>query len=154
MIHTLEKILAASVALRDLDPDSIKILAGCAANVRFNAGEYLFHEGGESVKFYVLRAGKVALEINAPGRGVITVQTLGEGEIVGWSSIVPPIKKTFDVRAIELTRALSFDGDCVRQKCKDDPKFGYELFKVFSSVISQRLQATRLQLLDLYAPHS
>jgi CRP-like cAMP-binding protein len=149
-MKTLDQLLADAPAFKDFDPQHLAVIAGCGSNVRFNAGEYVFREGQESSEFYLLRAGKVALEISAPGRGPIIIHTLAEGDLLGWSSIVPPFKKHFDARAVELTRAFAFDGACVRKKCEDDPKFGYELLKRFTAIMGQRLQATRMQLLDLY----
>lgn len=154
MIQTIEDLLVQSPVFKGFDPQFTHVLAGCASNVRFNAGDHIFREGDESSRFYILRAGKVALEISAPGRGPLIIQTVQEGDVLGWSSMVPPVKKHFDARAIELTRAFAFDGECVRKKCDEDPKLGYELLKLFASVIGQRLQATRVQLLDLYGANS
>ncbi|MBI2928180.1 MAG: cyclic nucleotide-binding domain-containing protein [Verrucomicrobia bacterium] len=150
MTPTLEPLLAESPLFKGFDPAHLSLLAASVTNVRYNAGDYLFREGETSSQFYVLRSGKVALEINAPGRGPLIIQTLGEGDLLGWSSMVPPYTKHFCARAIELTRALAFDGAKVRQLCEGDPKLGYELLKRLSAVMGQRLQATRLQVLDLY----
>jgi CRP-like cAMP-binding protein len=150
-IKTLEDLLAESAFFKDLDPPYRNMLAGCGANVVFRAGEYVFREGEESHQFYLLRAGKVSLEINVPGKGAMIIQTVQEGEVLGWSWIVPPYRKQYDARAVELTRAIVFDGACIRAKCHEDPRLGYEFFKRFAIVIAQRLSALRLQLLDLYA---
>ena len=149
-MKTLDTLLAESPIFRERTPEHLAIIAGCATNVRFNAGEYIFREGDASKHFYLLRAGRVALEVNAPGRGPFIIQTLEEGELLGWSSLVHPFKHQFDARAMELTRAFAFDGPCVRDKSEEDPRFGYALLKHFSAVVRQRLQATRMQLMDLY----
>ena len=119
--------------------------------MRFDEGKFLFREGEEANNFYVIRAGRVAIEIFSPKRGPITVQTVREGDVLGWSWLFPPYRWHFDARALELTRAISLDGKCLRNKCEEDHDLGYELMKRFSEVMIQRLQATRLQLLDLYA---
>jgi CRP-like cAMP-binding protein len=119
--------------------------------VRFDEGKFLFRDGDDANTFYVIRAGRVAIEIFSPKRGPITVQTVREGEVLGWSWLFPPYKWHFDARALELTRAISLDGKCLRNKCEEDHDLGYELMKRFSEVMIQRLQATRLQVLDLYA---
>ena len=96
-------------------------------------------------------SGKVALEISAPGR-IVRVQTLGEGDELGWSSLLAGDGKQFQARSLEPVRALVFDGTRLRQTCEGDPGFGYALMARIIKVVSRRLQATRLQLLDLYAP--
>lgn len=128
----------------------MKFIAGCATNVRFKAEEFLYREGDEANNFFVLREGKVAIEAFSPKRGAITIQTLTTGDVLGWSWLFPPYHAHFGVRAIEPTRALCLDGKCLRNKCEQDHDLGYELMKRFSEVMIQRLQATRLQLLDMY----
>jgi len=150
-METLEPILAQHPFLKGLEPKYLKLIVGCASNVRFNAGQYLFREGEEANQFYMIRQGKVAVQISAAQRGVIAVQTIGEGDILGWSWLIPPYRWRFDARALELTRAIALDGKCLRTKSEEDHDLGYELLKRFSSVIAERLEATRLQLLDIYA---
>jgi CRP/FNR family transcriptional regulator, cyclic AMP receptor protein len=149
-LETLERLLAGHELFRDLEPRYVNLLTGCAANVRFDAGAFLFREGQPADRFFVVRQGRVALEIDAPGRGPIVIQTLGEDDVIGYSWLFPPYRWRFDARAIEPTRALALDGQCLRGKCDDDPVLGYELMKRFAGIALQRLQATRLQLLDVY----
>jgi len=149
-METLERILGEHPFLQGMDEAQLKLLVGCASNVRFEQGEYLFREGEEADYFYIIRHGRVSLETFAPGKGDITIQTLGEGEILGWSWLVPPHKWSYDGRALELTRAVSLDGKCLRGKCEEDHDLGYEILKRFSTIISQRLAATRIQLMDIY----
>ena len=87
-----------------------------------------------------------------PSRGAVTLQTLGEGEILGWSWLFPPYVCQFDARAREDVRATSFDGACLRTKCDADPALGYELMKRLARMVSSRLEAARRQLLDVYGP--
>ncbi|MCA1909083.1 MAG: cyclic nucleotide-binding domain-containing protein [Magnetospirillum sp.] len=133
------------LALRDL-------LVGCAANERFEAGTMLFRQGDAADKFYLIRAGTVAIEIDQPGQPPIVVETLTEGEVVGWAWIVEPYRATFDARAVTLVRALSFDAKCLRRKMEADPVLGYDVLRRFVPVMAHRLSAARLQMLDLYAP--
>lgn len=151
---TLESILAEHRFFQGLDPDTIKLLAGCAANVRFDAGKPIFREGEEANYFYVIRGGKVALETFAPERGSITIQTLGEGDVLGWSWLFPPYRRHFDARALEMVRAIALDGACLRGKCEENHTLGYELMRRFAQIMIKRLQATRLQLLDVYGVHA
>jgi CRP-like cAMP-binding protein len=149
-METLEPILAKHPFLRGLEPRHLKVLVGCASNVRFNAGQFLFHEGEEANEFYMIREGKVAVQIQGAERGPITVQTIGEGEVLGWSWLIPPYRWRFDAKAAELTRAIALDGKCLRTKSEEDHDLGYELLKRFAGIIVERLESTRLQLLDVY----
>jgi len=149
-MESIERLIGSHPFFRDLDPAFIRFIAGCGRNVRFDAGPYLFREGDEADYFYLLRHGRVALEIAAPGRPALTIQTLHEGDIVGASWLVPPYRWSFDARALELTRAVALDAGCLRGKCAEDHELGYELMRRFVPVMLERLQATRLQLLDLY----
>jgi CRP-like cAMP-binding protein len=149
-LETLERLLAQHELFRDLNPDYVTLLTGCATNVRFDAGAFLFREGEPADRFFVVRQGRVALEIDAPGRGPIVIQTLGEDDVIGYSWLFPPYRWRFDARAVEPVLALALDGHCLRGKCDEDPVLGYELMKRFAGIALQRLQATRLQLLDVY----
>jgi len=153
-METLEPILAKHPFLKGLKPEHLQILVGCASNVRFNAGQFLFHEGEEANEFYMIREGKVAVQIQGAERGPITVQTIGEGEVLGWSWLIPPYRWRFDVKALELTRAIALDGKCLRTKSEEDHDLGYQLLRRFAGIIVERLEAARLQLLDVYKARS
>src|SRR5215510_15489002 len=153
MVESLEAIIADHSFFSDLEQRYVQSLTGCATNVRFDARTYLFREGEPADHFYLIRQGKVAIEISAPPRKPIIVQTLGSGEVLGWSWLVPPYRWRFHARAVERVRALALDGKCLRRCCEENHSLGYELLKRFTPVIAQRLEATRYQLLDVYAPH-
>jgi len=135
---------------KELDPSFSELVSGCAKNVRFGAGSYLFHEGDEASAFYLIRHGRVSLEIKAPGRQPMQFMTVGEGEIVGISWLVPPYRWSYDAKASVLVRTISLDAVCLRDKCEADNHLGYELMKRFVPALAERLHTTRLQLLDLY----
>ena len=149
-METLEPILSQHPFLQGLEKEHLALVVGCASNVRFDAEELLFDEGDEAEKFYIIRSGKVAVEMFIPGKGPMVIQTLGNGEVLGWSWLFPPYKWHFDARALELTRAIALDGKCLRKKCENDANLGYVLLKRFSQVMESRLSAMRLQLLDMY----
>jgi CRP-like cAMP-binding protein len=153
-MQTLEHIIAEHPFFENLSPKFLEVIAGCAMNVRFNAGESIYREGQEANHFYLIRQGRVALEVVAPGHGLLRIQTLSAGEVLGWSWLFPPYRWQFDARAVELTRAIAFDGACLRQKCDADHDLGYELMRRFAKIVTERMQATRLQLLDLYGAPS
>ncbi len=150
-MRTLEGILAEHPFFSGWDPRYFQLAVGCAANVRFNAGELLFREGQEANTFYLIRAGRVALEVYFPGRGSVPLETVGSGEMLGWSWLIPPYRWGFDARALEMTRAIAFDGKCLRGKCEQDHEMGYDLVKRVASSLGQRLDATRIRLLDMYS---
>ena len=149
-METLEPILAAHPFFHDLDACHLGILVGCASNVRFAAGAFVFRAGEEANHFYLVRQGRIALQIAAPGCQALTIQTIAEGEILGWSWLIPPYHWLYDAQAAIETRAVALDGKCLRTKCEADHELGYEILKRFAHVMEQRLHATRLQLLDVY----
>jgi len=149
--QTLEKIIAGHPFFADLEPSYISLLVGCSSNVRFEAGHQILREGDEANEFYLVRQGSVALEIRASQRHPIIVETIGEGEILGWSWLLPPYTWKFHARAVEATRAIALDGKCLRTKCEQNHDLGYEVLKRFAQIMERRLEATRMQLLDVYA---
>jgi CRP/FNR family transcriptional regulator, cyclic AMP receptor protein len=151
--QTLEKIIADHEFFADLESYYTSLLVGCAANVRFEAGQYLWREGQEANQFYLIRHGRVAIELAPPHRKAIVVDTVGEGEILGWSWLLPPYTWRYHARAVETTRAIALDGKCLRTKCEQNHDLGYELLKRFVQVINRRLDSARIQLLDVYAAH-
>lgn len=147
---TLEPILTKHPFFQDLDPRYMNLLVGCSKNVRFEAGEFLFHEGDPADSFFLIRQGKVALEMAAPHKGSTIVDTIEEGLVFGWSWLVHPYKRQFDAQALTLVRAVALDAICLRNKIDQDHNLGFELYKRFFTVVTERLQHTRLQLLDVY----
>lgn len=145
----LQPLLAEHPFFRDMKPDDLDLVVGCASNVRFNAGEYLFREGQEANRFFLLRQGRVALEYHAP-QGTVTIMTAKDGDVLGFSWLLPPYRWMSDGHALELTRALAFDGECLRGKCDEDPRLGYDLMQRVAKVMVHRLRSARVQILDIY----
>jgi CRP/FNR family cyclic AMP-dependent transcriptional regulator len=149
-MRTIEGLIGENAALGALAPAHRDVIAGCAQNRVFARGAYLMREGESADTFFVVRSGDVALEAFSPQRGPITIETLHDGDLVGWSWLVSPHRTTFDARSIGQTHAIAFDGACLRGKLEEDPALGYDLLQLFTSVIVERLQNTRMRLLDLY----
>lgn len=149
-VHTIRDLLANHPFFAGLTDDDLDLVAGCGENVVFAAGTTIVREGAPADRFYVLRTGRVAVEVHAPHRPPLVVATVGPGEVLGWSWLFPPYRWRFDVTAIEPTRAVALDGVCLRGKCDADPRLGYLLTQRFARVLTERLESTRLQLLDLY----
>lgn len=150
MPRPLDAVLAQVPFFDGLDAPTLELLAGCAGNVHFPAGEQLFRQGDSADVFYVVRQGSIALETFVPTRGSVLIETIEAGEALGWSWLFPPYRWHFDARALTVVRATRFDGACLRQKCDDDPTLGYDLMSRFAQVAIERLQWTRLRLLDVY----
>ena len=149
-MESLANILGTHRFFAGLDKKHIQTLAGCAANVRFKPGEYVFHQGEPASFFYLIRHGKIAMETYAPDRGRIVVQTHDEGQAVGWSWLVPPYRWQFDARAVEMTRAIALNGECLRGKFDLDHDLGYEILKKLVAVLADRLDGARLQVVGIH----
>jgi CRP/FNR family cyclic AMP-dependent transcriptional regulator len=152
--ESIADIVAHHPFFAGLDEAYVRLAGGCAMNVRFDAGQYLFHQGDAAERFYLIRHGRVALEIASPGRSAVTFETLEPGEIVGVSWLIPPYRWSYDAQAVELVRAIAIDAVCLRAKSEADHDFGYAMMKRFVPVLVQRLQTTRLQILDVYGSHA
>ena len=150
MKRDIEQLVSEHPFFAGMRPEWLTLVAGCGRNVGFKAGDLLARAGQPSEAFYALRHGRVALEVHAPGKGALTIQTLQAGDILGWSWLFPPHRWDVDARALEDLRAVAFDCVCLRGKCDADPAFGYDFMRRFAQVFVKRLEATRLQLLDVY----
>jgi CRP-like cAMP-binding protein len=137
--------------LEGLKPEHVDKLTELAAEVTFTADQTIFRIGDQSSRFYLLLSGRVALEVPSPVR-TFMIQTVGEGEELGWSSMLSHTRKQFQARCLKESRALAFDGERILAACEEDPAFGYALFKQVVATVAERLQATRIQLIDMYKP--
>jgi len=149
-VRGLERLICEHPVFAGMAAEHCDLIGGCARNVRFDKGAYLFREGEPADEFFLIRHGRVALEIMAPGRGPLRFLTVNAGEFVGESWLVAPYRWIFDAQALELTRALSIDARCLREKCEEDHDLGYEMMKRFMAMLVQRLQAAQLQMVDVY----
>ena len=143
-------LVANHPLLAGLPVDMAALVTGCARNVAVKPGEFLLVEGEAAKALYLLRRGRVSLEVRAPGRKPLAIETLGPGDGLGWSWLFPPYRWQFDARATEPVGAIAVDAFCLRSKAEADPLFGYQLMQRFASVIRDRLDAIQLRLLDLY----
>ena len=153
-MEKVEKILGEHPFLEDLDPKWLKPIAECASHVSYEAGQMIYREEDDADQFLLILKGRVAIEIFVPGRGPLTIQTVGPGDVLGWSWLFPPHKRRFDAKVIEPTGGVALDGRCLREMAEEDHDLGYELLKRFAQVAVERLQAASRQLLDIYGKHS
>ncbi len=133
-----------------MDPEFVARLSSIAFERSFESGALLVREGDPAEEFWLLFSGKVAMEIVLPGRPRTTIQTLGSGDIVGWSWLIEPFVSRFDARAVKPTRALGLRASRLRSLMDADPARGYHLLRRLLPVIAERLENTQLQLLDLH----
>ena len=147
-MESLEPILRQHSFFKDVPSKHFDFLLGCTSHAVFKAGEVIIKEQEPADKFFLIRSGLVAIYIDNPSR--ITIQTIREGDILGWSWLIPPYRYRFSAKAVENTRALALDGKCLREKCEKNSDLGYALLKRLVGVLSERLEATRIQLLDIY----
>jgi len=149
-MRTIEDLIACASVFAGLTPEQLELIAGCGRNDHADAGAFLFREGEPAERFYLIRSGSVALEVHAPGRGQLRIETLHEGDVLGWSWLFSPYRWGLDARVLEPSGLVVFDGTCLRGKCDSDHELGYQLMRRFAGLLMERLQATRFQLLDVY----
>jgi CRP/FNR family cyclic AMP-dependent transcriptional regulator len=149
-IKTLDRALSEHSIFQGLAPEYLELLSSCARNELFKPGEFVFRHGGNADKFYLIRRGTIALEMATVERGVVTIQTLTKGDVMGFSWLLPPYRHHHDAYVLGWTLALSIDASCLRTKCDADHQLGYALMQRFLPVIADRLKHLELQLMDIY----
>ena len=149
-MEPMTELIAESPLFAGLPPATIELAAGCARNVAFGAGTRILTEGETAATFYLIRRGRVALQVRRPTGKPIVIETIGPKGILGLSWLVAPHRWQFDGVALEPVGAVAIDGACLRSKADDDPTFGYGLLQRISEVLLERLQATRTRILDIY----
>lgn len=151
----VNKIISEHYCFKGLDKKYLNMIIEKATDVSFDTGELIFGENQKAEKLYIIKEGIVALETKlAPDRDPITIQMLGEGDILGWGWLFPPYKAHFDSKAVAPTTAVALDGKFILEQCEKDHDLGYELLKRFTYVMQQRLQAVRLQNPNMYVVKS
>jgi CRP/FNR family transcriptional regulator, cyclic AMP receptor protein len=147
-ITTLEPILRAHPFLKDLPQPFMDLLVGCAMNERFEPGQVIARAGDPADKFYIIREGRVAIQVIPPGSGGIIVETLADGDVLGWSWMFEPHQWILDAIPLAPVRAISLDGACLRKKMESDHDFGYEMLNRFTKLMLGRIKALRKQLIE------
>jgi len=147
MIEVNAAALAAHPFLHGMPADQLGLLAEAAHDVSFPARYRLFEDGGNATRFWLIQSGHVSLDLHIPGEGPVVIETIGMGELLGWSWLFPPYKWAFGAVAATAVEAFEFDAPAVRQRCAADPGLGHELNQRITRVLAKRLQATRIRLL-------
>jgi CRP-like cAMP-binding protein len=147
MIEVNAAALAAHPFLHGMARDQLSVLAEAARDVSFPARYRLFEDGGNATRFWLLQSGHVSLDLHIPGEGPVVIETIGMGELLGWSWLFPPYKWAFGAVAATAVEAFEFDAPVVRQRCATYPELGYEFNQRVTRVLAKRLQATRIRLI-------
>jgi CRP-like cAMP-binding protein len=148
-MNTLNDAVTNHPFFRGMKPAHFAVLAEGAKAVQFKAEDILFREGEPANEFYLIQRGRIALEAHEPTKGTMLVQTLCDGDVLGWSWLFPPFVWHFQARAIEPAGAIALNGAHLLIAAERDHEFGYELMKRLTQVVIRRLQATRRKLLAL-----
>jgi len=146
----LRLMIAEHPFFHGMDAPFLDVVSHKASERRFETGDLLVEEGNVADAFHLLQHGKVALEVTAPDRPRRTIQTIGRGEVLGWSWLVPPYRWAFDARALKPTHSIVLDAEVLRRALASHPEAGYKFVMRLLAVIAERLENTRLQLLDLH----
>ena len=150
MIETIEPLIRNHPVFNTLTPEHIKLIVGCASNVVYKPGVHVFKEGDEANTFFLVRQGRIFVETYTERGDAIGIQSVGDGEVLGWSWLIPPYKWHFDARVVEQSRLIAVNGECLRGKFENDHNLGYSMMTKFMEIMTHRLESTRLQLLDIY----
>ncbi len=150
--ESVEHLLSEHRFFSGMKPDFIAFLARHAKERHIEQDEILFRHDDPAHHFYLIRKGRISLEIPAITGPTLDVQHLGEGQILGWSWLIPPYAWNFNARAEAPSEVIEFNGQAVLDRCDKDVDFGYALLKRFSSLMSERLDAARRKMMDQWNP--
>lgn len=150
-VQDIQRILEQHPFTKRFRPQQIERLAAQARAVTFAPDELIFESGDECSDFYLIVSGRVALELPV-GRRTMRIQTLSDGDEFGFSALIMGRGMTFQARALQPVEALAVDGGRLLAACSADPDFGFQLMRQLLLIVSERLDATRLQLIDTYSP--
>jgi CRP/FNR family transcriptional regulator, cyclic AMP receptor protein len=147
MIEVTTAVLTAHPFLRGMPPGQLETLGTTASEVTFDPGQRIFEAGGYAGQFWLIQSGHIALDVRVPGEGIVIVETVGIGDLLGWSWLFPPFSWKFGAVALSPVRAFEFDAAFVRACCAADPALGGEVTRRIACVMARRLTAARTRLL-------
>jgi CRP/FNR family cyclic AMP-dependent transcriptional regulator len=149
MIEVTASALATHPFLHGMPREQLAVLAGAASDVMFPAGRRLFEDGGNADHFWLIQSGHVTLDLHVPGQGRMKIESIGMGELLGWSWLFPPYQWAFGAVAAAPVKAFEFSAPAVRASCASDPELGYEVTTRLARVVASRLKATRVRLISV-----
>lgn len=149
-MEDVKSLVSQHPFFKDLKQEYLDYIVGCASKVSFEEGKTILKEGDPANKFYLIQRGRVAICISLSRTNSITIQTIHDGDILGWSWLIPPHSYKFHCQALENVDAIVLDGMCLRGKCEENHDLGYELLRRLAVIFTQRLEQTRKQLINIY----
>lgn len=147
MITVTAAALAAHPFLHGVSRDRLAMLAEAAWDVTFPAGHRFFEDDGYAARFWLIQSGYVTVDVHVPGQGRVPIDTIGMGEMIGWSWLFPPFTWAFGAVAAGPVEAFEFDARAVRARCASDPALGYEITRRVAEVLTRRLKSTKNRLI-------
>jgi CRP/FNR family cyclic AMP-dependent transcriptional regulator len=148
--ESINAIISENLFFKHFTPGEIDLLVKHSAFVSFNEGEYLLTARQEAKGFYFIIGGSVSIQVFSHEHGILEIETIQDGEFLGWSWLVSPYVYHYDAVAFEKTKAIYFDAVALKREMDHNHEFGYKIYKLFTPVIVERLQASRLSILELY----
>jgi CRP/FNR family transcriptional regulator, cyclic AMP receptor protein len=144
--------LSAHEFFSEFSDDVLKFLCECSSMRKIKKGEILFLQGEHADKFYVIRNGRISLQMPAIMGPTLEIQTLDKDQVLGWSWLISPYQWNYQTKAEEDSELLQFDGAAILARCEQEPKFGYELLKKFAALMSIGLNAARQKMMNEWNP--
>jgi CRP-like cAMP-binding protein len=154
MSFKIEDVLSNHKFLAGMDDRLIQVLASCAAMRQFYPEQYIFRQGEKAEQFYLIRSGQIDVEAFSAFGGPVLIQSLKDGDVLGWSWLVPPYEWRFDARVVKPTEVVALDARDLHGILAVNHELGYELLRRFLVIITERLESERLQMVSLYGAHS
>ena len=148
---TDKAILGAQPFLRGMADDHLAKLATLCQHIAIPARQRLFEEGTRADRFWLIDAGQVTIDTTVPGQGRLIIASLGRGDMIGVTWLLPPYQWRFGAVTAQPMQAFEFDAPAVRAACDEDPSLGYELGRRVSGVLVRRLEAIHRRLLETSA---
>jgi len=149
---SITEYLSAHEFFSEFSDDVLKFLCECSSTREIKKGQILFLQGEHADKFYVVRSGRISIQMPAIMGPTLEIQAVDEDQVLGWSWLISPYQWNFQTKAEEDSELLQFDGVAILARCEQEPKFGYELLKKFAGLISVRLNAARQKMMDEWNP--
>jgi CRP/FNR family transcriptional regulator, cyclic AMP receptor protein len=147
MIEVTAATLAAHPFLHGMSREHLAVLSQAASDITVPARHRFFEDGGHATRFWLVQSGHVTVDVHVPGQGLVSIDTIGMGELIGWSWLFSPYMWAFGAVAASPVEAFEFDARMVRTWCASDPALGYEVTRRVAEVLTRRLKSTRSRLI-------
>jgi CRP-like cAMP-binding protein len=150
--QSITEYLSAHEFFSEFSDDDLKFLCECSSTHEIKKGQILFRQGEHADKFYIVRSGRISIQMPAIMGPTLEIQAVEEDQVLGWSWLISPYRWNFQTKAEEDSELLQFDGTAILARCEQEPKFGYELLKKFAGLMSVRLNAARQKMMNEWNP--